>query len=85
MVVTMSSKGQLVIPRAIREQLQLKAGTKFAVELNQNQIILKPVFDTKQIYAVIDALYGRFANSGLLTELAHERELERQRDKDRGL
>jgi AbrB family looped-hinge helix DNA binding protein len=41
--VTVSTKGQLVIPAKIRAALQIKPGTRFAVHREQNQIILRPV------------------------------------------
>jgi AbrB family looped-hinge helix DNA binding protein len=85
MTVTLSTKGQLVIPKEIRKALSLRAGAKFAVELYQGQIVLKPVLDTKRYRAVIDRLYGKFAQGGLLNELATERQQELRRDEARGL
>ena len=41
--VTVSTKGQLVIPAKIRTALQIKPGMRFAVLREQNQIILRPV------------------------------------------
>lgn len=41
--VTVSTKGQLVIPAEIRQALQIKPGTRFAVLRERNQIILRPV------------------------------------------
>ncbi len=37
----MSSKGQVVIPEAIRDQLRLRAGTQFVVVGNRDVVILK--------------------------------------------
>lgn len=85
MIVTLSTKGQLVIPKEIRRALALRAGAKFAVELYQGQILLKPVDDVKRHRAVIDRLYGKFAQSGLLNNLATERQQELRRDEARGL
>lgn len=41
--VTLSSKYQLVIPQAVREKLQLKAGQKFQVLAYDGRIELIPV------------------------------------------
>lgn len=41
--VTVSTKGQLVIPAKIREALQIKPGMRFAVLQERNQIVLRPV------------------------------------------
>jgi AbrB family looped-hinge helix DNA binding protein len=39
----MSSKGQVVIPEAIRDRLGLKAGTQFVVVGNRDVVILKAI------------------------------------------
>jgi AbrB family looped-hinge helix DNA binding protein len=40
--VTVSSRGQLAIPKEIREALQIKAGDKFTIEVKNRVITLKP-------------------------------------------
>lgn len=42
MQTTLTSKGQLVIPKAVRDALHIKPGTKFEVQVKQGRIILKP-------------------------------------------
>lgn len=42
-IVRLSSKGQLVLPRDIRERLSLKRGTELKVELTGSKIVLEPV------------------------------------------
>ncbi len=42
-VITMSSKGQIVLPAEIRQKLGLKAGSKLAVYADEDAIVLKPV------------------------------------------
>lgn len=39
----MSSKGQVVIPEAIRKKLNLKTGTQFVVVGNEDALILKSI------------------------------------------
>jgi len=39
---TMSSKGQIAIPKEIRDTLQIKTGDQFTVEVAGNTILLKP-------------------------------------------
>jgi len=41
-IISMSSKGEVVIPKKIRNQLGLKAGTEFVVITVGDTIILKP-------------------------------------------
>ena len=40
-----SSKGQIVIPAALREKLGIKAGTRIAIRSEENQLILQPITD----------------------------------------
>lgn len=42
-VLTMSSKGQLVIPAEIRKKLSIESGDKLAVYASDDVIMLKPV------------------------------------------
>jgi len=42
-LVTMSSKGQIVIPRGLREQLDIAKGSSFAVFGKDDTLILKKV------------------------------------------
>lgn len=74
MVVRLSSKGQLVIPRQIRDALGLKSGTQFDVRLEGDQIIFVPINTT----SLVDELYGMFSDVDLLSELEddHQQELE---------
>lgn len=39
---TVSSKGQLVIPAAFREELGIEAGTRVAVRLEGTRLVLEP-------------------------------------------
>ncbi|HEY4759515.1 MAG TPA: AbrB/MazE/SpoVT family DNA-binding domain-containing protein [Thermoguttaceae bacterium] len=40
---TMSSKGQVVIPESIRQQLGLHAGTQFVVVGDRDVVVLRPI------------------------------------------
>ena len=43
MLATLTSKGQLTVPKAAREALDLKSGQRFAVEVSKaGDLILKP-------------------------------------------
>ena len=41
--VTLSSKGQLVIPKAVRQRAQVAAGSRFSVHYVDGEIRLRPV------------------------------------------
>jgi AbrB family looped-hinge helix DNA binding protein len=73
--VKLSSKGQLVIPKPIREALGLKKGTRFHVDVAEGKIILEP-----ETTSPIDALYGKYADADLLTDLEAEHRQEVQDD-----
>jgi len=45
MIVTVSSKGQVVIPAEIRRKFNLQRGKRLAVFVEDEKIILKPVED----------------------------------------
>jgi len=76
-LVRLSSKGQIVIPVAVRRALRLSPGTEFNLEVIDKKIVLAPV-DTA---SPIDALYGLFAGHDLLGDLEreHKKEMERER------
>ena len=38
-----SSKGQIVIPAALRQKLGITAGTRLAIRSEENQLILQPI------------------------------------------
>ena len=40
--ITVSAKGQLAIPKEIRESMDIKAGDKFTIEIKNKTIMLKP-------------------------------------------
>ena len=40
---TASSKGQVVIPAEVREKLGIEAGTRIAVRVEKNYLILEPI------------------------------------------
>jgi AbrB family looped-hinge helix DNA binding protein len=40
---TVSSKGQVVIPASLRDAMGIEAGTRLAVHLEQDHLVLQPV------------------------------------------
>ncbi len=73
MVVKLSSKGQLVIPKAVRRALNLDAGAEFDLRVAEGSIVLAPLRELPE-----DALYGIFADVDLLADLEaeHRKEVE---------
>ncbi len=68
-----TTKGQLVIPAWIRKKLNIKKGTKFFVEIKENEIILTPL--TPSYFSKIA---GVLPTKGKLTKLLLK---ERREDK----
>ncbi|NPV81728.1 MAG: AbrB/MazE/SpoVT family DNA-binding domain-containing protein [Firmicutes bacterium] len=74
-----SSKGQVVIPKAIRDAAGLRVRTRLKVTLKEDGILLTPVRA-----AAVDALYGRFGGQDLIADLEAEHWTEVQRDSEIG-
>jgi AbrB family looped-hinge helix DNA binding protein len=77
---TVSSKGQMVIPAAMRESLGIEPGTRIAIRQEGDELILRPETLAAKL-RLIDALYGITAGGPSLTdELLADRRLERERE-----
>ena len=68
MQVKLTSKGQLVIPKPIRDALHLRAGDRLDVEVVGQKIVLSPSVEEDLIWS----LYGKFADIDMLSELEEE-------------
>ena len=75
MLTRLSSKGQVVIPKAVREALGLRAGTRFHIQVFKDKIILEPIE-----ISPVNALYGKYPDADFLSGLEeeHRREVERE-------
>jgi len=71
----LSSKGQLVIPKAIRQDLGLQAGMQFHIRVKEGTILLEPITPSP-----IDALYGKYPDVDFLTEMETEHRQEMRRE-----
>ncbi len=62
LTTVISTKGQVILPKAIRDQLQWGAGTRLTVENTPDGVLLKstPVFAVSSI----DALFGSMRYEG---------------------
>jgi AbrB family looped-hinge helix DNA binding protein len=63
-----SSKGQIVIPAALRDKLGIRAGTRVAIQHEENHLVLQPITE-----AFIESLVGCCKGESSLVE-ARERE-----------
>jgi AbrB family looped-hinge helix DNA binding protein len=81
---TVSSKGQMVIPAAFRQELGIEAGTRVAVRVEGSRLILDPESQAAKL-RLIDELQGLTAGGpsmtdSLLAERRREREIELAKD-----
>lgn len=66
-LVRVSSKGQLVVPKEIREALGIRPGTILEVTRKGRKIVLEPL-----AASMIDRLHGKFADEDFLDDLEAE-------------
>lgn len=76
MEIRVTSKGQIVIPLALRQKYGIKEGTRIIVTDNGDSITLKPI--TEQY---LRSLRGSLKGRGSLKALAEERRKDREREK----
>lgn len=74
-VTSMSVKGQVVIPKEVREAMALQPGARLIVEAEGDRIVLRPA--RRQAGT---RLYGRYRGIDLLSELRKERRKEAVRE-----
>jgi len=69
---TLSTKGQIIIPAELRNELKLSVGTRLAIQREGQTIVLRPI--TAEF---IDSLCGSTQGLGKLREQAHRDDEER--------
>jgi AbrB family looped-hinge helix DNA binding protein len=82
----MGPKGQVVIPKQIRDRLRLKPGDSLLVHDEQDEVrIRKAIQSPADRRAIVASLRGALAGAASLTEgLEAERRLERERENRKG-
>jgi AbrB family looped-hinge helix DNA binding protein len=74
--LTVSSKGQISIPKALREKLNLRKGSRLSIRVDRERIILSKAADWR-------SMRGMAAGAGLLEAHRADKEQERQRERRR--
>lgn len=69
-IAAMSSRGQIVLPIAIRKKLGLEEGSQFLVVTDNENILLKPVKEPSldEFYSLIEQAQRTAAQIGLTEE-----------------
>ena len=76
MLVRLSCKGQLVIPKAIRRVLVLEAGDQLYIQLVEDKIVLKPATGSSPLAS----LHGKYSECDLIGDLEREHQQEIARE-----
>jgi AbrB family looped-hinge helix DNA binding protein len=76
----LSSKGQVVIPAELREQLGLRKGTPASWSEEQGRLVLTPITE-RQLDEIMGFLKPEPGEPSMFDELFAERERERRREK----
>jgi len=71
---TLSTKGQIIIPAEIRDQMKLSAGTKLSIQRDGQTLILRPI--TPEF---IDSLCGSTKGLGKLRDTMHRNDPDKDR------
>ena len=71
--VTVSSKGQIAIPKHVRDELNVHAGMKLNIEVQGQKIVLSKESSWRE-------LRGLVKDSGLMEAFAEHRRQERERE-----
>lgn len=78
---TISSKGQIAIPKAVRERLNLKAGTEISIDVQGQALVLKRLVRSHPDWHTMRGMFRGGAD--LLSDLTNDRAAEIARDNDR--
>ena len=71
--VSFSVKGQVVIPRRLRQEFEIEEGTKATVVSTPEGILLKPITSK-----FIKSLRGSLKGKGLMKAMMEDRRVERE-------
>jgi AbrB family looped-hinge helix DNA binding protein len=72
--ITLSTKGQIIIPAGIREQMKLSVGTRLSIQRDGQTLILRPI--TPEF---IDSLCGSTKGLGQLRDTMHQDDEDKER------
>jgi AbrB family looped-hinge helix DNA binding protein len=75
---TVSSKGQIVIPKLIRDRLRLVPGTTLQIDVQGETLVMHRVVPSHPDWRTMRGMFGKRAD--LLAELAQERAAELARE-----
>ena len=73
--VTISSKGQIAIPKAVRERLNLKAGTQISIDVQGESMVMKRLVQNYPDWRTMEGMArgGQSLTQALMEERAAEK------------
>jgi AbrB family looped-hinge helix DNA binding protein len=83
-LVRMSSKGQIVLPREVREALGLQKGSLLQVTVMANAVLIRPARTDEAAAPSWRRWRGILRGEGVVQELLEEHRRELERDAKRG-
>ena len=76
--VRVSSKGQIAIPRAVRERLKLKAGTEISIDVQGDALVMRRLVSDYPDWHTMQGMVGEGASLTQALEADHRAELARE-------
>ena len=76
-VITVSTKGQIIIPSDIRKKYNIKQGDRLEIQEMENKLVLVPLHDSKPFVRLFGKLRGK---SSLIQSLQSEHALEIEKE-----
>lgn len=74
-IVRLSSKGQLVLPKDVRDRISATTGTLLEVEVREGLVVLRPMAPS-----ALSMVHGKYRDTPLLEALEAEHQEELTRD-----
>ena len=76
--ITVSSKGQIAIPKAVRERLNLKAGTEVSIDVQGEALVMKRLVRNYPDWRTMQGMVRGGASLTQALEAEHRAELARE-------
>jgi AbrB family looped-hinge helix DNA binding protein len=75
---TVSSKGQIAIPKIVRDRLQLKPGTQVAIDVKGETLVMKRIVSGFPDWRTMEGMVSTGPSLTKALEKEHREELERE-------
>jgi AbrB family looped-hinge helix DNA binding protein len=82
---TVSSKGQIAIPKAVRERLNLKAGTEISIDVQGEALVMKRLVRNFPDWRTMQGMVKTGESLTRALEAEHRAELDRDDARFKGL